>query len=253
MKSIYTRLCEARQENRKQLAILVDPDKSDAESIRHLAARCREHQVDYIFAGGSLITNGNLHQTISLLRQNTSIPIILFPGSHEQIDKTADAILLLSLISGRNPEYLIGQHVTAAPKLQQSGLEILPTGYILVESGNTTTVQYISNTSPVPMNKPDIAAITALAGEQLGLRLIFADAGSGAHFPVSPVMIKSIREMISVPLITGGGIRTAEQAFESAHAGADLIVIGNAVEKNPDLISEIAIAVKQASGISIRN
>ena len=220
--------------------------------MRQLAKQCNDHQIDYIFAGGSLITNGSLHQTIALLKQFTAIPVILFPGSHEQIDKTADGILLLSLISGRNPEYLIGQHVTAAPKLKQSSLEILPTGYILVESGNTTTVQYISNTQPVPMNKPEIAACTALAGEQLGLKLIFADAGSGAHYPVSPAMIRMIREQISIPLITGGGIRTAEQAFESAHAGADLIVIGNAVEKNPELIPEMAIAVKQASGISIR-
>jgi phosphoglycerol geranylgeranyltransferase len=253
MKAIYQQLCAARANQKKQLAVLIDPDKVEPVSLRKLAESCVEHQVDYLFVGGSILTGGSLSTTLTLLRSYCDLPLVLFPGSHDQVDSMADAILLLSLISGRNPEYLIGQHVTAAPKLKQSGLEIIPTGYILIESGNTTTVQYVSNTVPVPAGKPEIAACTALAGEQLGMKVIFAEAGSGAEYPVPVSVIEQIRAEISIPLIVGGGIRTPELAYERAVAGADLIVIGNVLEKDPLLLSELSMAIRHASGTRVKN
>ncbi|CAN5591380.1 geranylgeranylglyceryl/heptaprenylglyceryl phosphate synthase [soil metagenome] len=237
---IYSRICENKLNGRKQLAVLVDPDKTTSSSLDLLCHLCMDHHVDFIFVGGSLLTNGDLGATIKGIRERCSIPVMIFPGSHQQIDANADAILLLSLISGRNADLLIGQHVMAAPRLRASGLEIIPTGYVLIDGGNMTTVQYVSGTPPIPVNKPEIAACTALAGEQLGMKLIFAEAGSGATNAVSPEMIRAIKNEIQIPLIVGGGIKTAEQAKESFDAGADLIVIGNILEKDPTLIADIA-------------
>jgi len=245
--NIYQNLIEAKSKGRKLLAILVDPDKVNEASLLKLATECTKNNVDYLFVGGSLLTNGDLGKTIRFLKNNCTIPIIIFPGSHQQVDSSADGILLLSLISGRNPDLLIGQHVIAAPNLKTSGLEILSTGYLLIESGNITTVQYVSNTSPIPASKIDIAVCTALAGEQLGLKLIFAEAGSGAKNPVSLTMIKAISGNISIPLIVGGGIRTPEKAAANCVAGADLIVIGNCVEEDVSLIGAIAKAVHSVS------
>ncbi len=247
MNQLYKNLLQAKSDGRKLVAILVDPDKVTEDSLLKITFECTRSKVDYIFVGGSLITNGDLRKTIRIIKNNCSIPIIIFPGSHHQIEDEADGILLLSLISGRNPDLLIGQHVIASPRLKQSNLEILPTGYILIDSGNTTTVQYVSNTVPIPADKTDIAACTALAGEQLGLKLIFAEAGSGALNPVSVEMIQAINSMICIPLIVGGGIRTPEKAIANCKAGADLIVIGNSVEKDPSLIFSISEAVHNLS------
>lgn len=165
--------------------------------------------------------------------------MILFPGNSFQLSYNADALLLLSLISGRNPELLIGKHVMVAPYLKISPLEIIPTGYILIDGGKVSSVQYISNTAPIPADKNDIAACTALAGEMLGLKLIYLDAGSGANNPISSEMISTVSAQIQVPLIVGGGIKTPAKIIENFRAGADLVVIGNAVEKNPNFIGEI--------------
>jgi putative glycerol-1-phosphate prenyltransferase len=179
-------------------------------------------------------------QVIRQIKTQSSIPVILFPGSNLHIDTSADAIFFLSLISGRNPDFLIGQHVIAAPSLKKSRLEILPTGYILVDSGRQTTVSYISNTMPIPYDKPEIAACTAMAGEMLGLKLIYLDAGSGALKQISSKMIAAVRKSVDVPLIVGGGIRSAEEALEAFEAGADVVVIGNGIEKNPNLLAEVS-------------
>jgi len=219
---------------------LLDPDKVGQDAFEELLIRCVEHQVDFFFVGGSLITNFALSEVIASIRAYTPIPVILFPGNSLHIEPSADAILLLSLISGRNPEFLIGQHVIAAPLLKQSGLEILPTGYLLVDSGAQTTVSYISNTMPLPHDKPSVAACTALAGEMLGLKLMFLDAGSGARRPVSPEMIAAVRATVDTPIIVGGGINSAEKAEAALQAGADVIVVGNGIEANPDLLPEIA-------------
>jgi putative glycerol-1-phosphate prenyltransferase len=199
-----------------------------------------ENCVDFFFVGGSLVTTTNLNEVIKHMKENVSIPVILFPGSSLQIDPSADAILFLSLISGRNPDLLIGQHVIAAPILRNNKIEVIPTGYILVNSGKTTSVAYISNTTPIPEDKYSLAACTALAGEMLGLRLVYLDAGSGAEREISAKMISAVRKAVSVPLIVGGGINTSRKAITALEAGADLIVIGNALEKDPNLLTEIS-------------
>ncbi len=228
----------------KQFAILVDPEQCNEGILKSLMALAASSAVDYIMVGGSLLVNDHLDKCIELIKSETDLPVILFPGSEMQINGKADAILLLSLISGRNPELLIGKHVSAAPYLKASGLEILPTGYMLIESGNSTTALYMSNTTPIPREKDDIAVCTAMAGEMLGMKIIYMDAGSGAHKPVSASMISRVKEQISIPLIVGGGIKTPEIAIESCKAGADIIVVGTAIENDIRLVKEISYAVK---------
>lgn len=231
------------RQGKKQLAILIDPDKSDNKTLEEIAGRAAEGGVDYFFVGGSLLINNRMDECIKILKQAGKIPVILFPGNTLQMSNKADAILFLSLISGRNAEMLIGRHVIAAPYLKLSNLEVIPTGYMLIESGRPTAVSYMSNSDPIPSDKNDIAICTAMAGEMLGLKLIFMDAGSGALNAVSESMISQVKQSISIPLVIGGGIRTPEKAAANARAGADLIVIGNATEKNPSLISEICQAI----------
>lgn len=226
---------------KKSIAVLVDPDKADDPArLRHLIDLANENCIDFFFVGGSLITRSNLPEVIQTIKENMSIPVVLFPGSSQQIDPAADAILFLSLISGRNPDLLIGQHVQAAPLLRSYRMEVLPTGYMLINSGKLSSVAYISNTLPIPDDKYDLAACTALAGEMLGLKLIYLDAGSGAERAISPRMIAAVRESIQIPLIVGGGINTPDKAQAALEAGADMIVIGNALEKDPDLLTEIS-------------
>ncbi len=228
-------------QGKKSIAVLVDPDKAeDPAKLKQLIHLANENCIDFFFVGGSLITTPNLSEVVQSIKEDVNIPVILFPGSSVQIDPSADAILFLSLISGRNPDLLIGQHVQAAPILKNNRMEVMPTGYMLISSGRTTSVAYISNTTPIPEDKYSLAACTALAGEMLGLRLIYLDAGSGAEREISPRMISAVRKSISVPLIVGGGITTPQKAISALEAGADMIVIGNALEKNPDLLTEIS-------------
>lgn len=228
------------------IALLVDPDKSDTSDCKQIGESAESAGVDFFFVGSSLITNGNFEECIQTLKRY-SIPVILFPGNAMQVSINADALLFLSLISGRNPEMLIGRHVLAAPALKKSQLEIIPTGYMLIDSGAPTSVSYMSGTIPIPYDKDDIAYCTALAGEMLGLKLIYLDAGSGARFTVSNHMIEAVKKNISVPLIVGGGIRTPEKISEMCMAGADLIVVGNALEKDPGIIPELVAAAHSAS------
>ncbi len=229
--------------NKKGFAVLLDPDKLDPQSLDDRIAAINASSVDYIFVGGSLISTDNMDMVLTQLSEHTDVPKILFPGNSLHVHPKADGILLLSLISGRNPEFLIGQHVIAAPMLKRSGLDILPTGYILVDGGRPTTVSYISNTTPVPADKPDVAAATALAGEMLGLKYIYLDAGSGALFPVREEMIRMVKNTVGVPVIVGGGMRTKEDVQKALNAGADIVVIGNAIEKNPEFLQEIGSTV----------
>src|SRR5205809_1421556 len=188
--------------------------------------------VDYFLVGGSLVISNHLDDVVKHIKDNCSIPVILFPGSPTQLSKYADALLYLSLISGRNPELLIGQHVVSAPTVRQSGLEILSTGYMVIDGGAPTTVSYISNASPVPADKNEIAMCTAMAGEMLGMKLIYMDSGSGAKRPITETMIHLVSKSISVPLVVGGGIVEPEKAYLNCKAGADMIVVGNAIEKD---------------------
>lgn len=242
--NIYQSINDKKLSGTKQLAVLIDPDKADNNQIKTLARLAADNKVDYFFVGGSLLVNNELDNCIKLLKEQSGIPVVLFPGNTLQMSYRADAMLFLSLISGRNPEMLIGRHVVAAPYLKLSKVEVIGTGYMLIESGKPTAVSYMSNSYPIPADKNDIAMCTAMAGEMLGLKLIFMDAGSGAINPVSESMINHVSASINIPLIVGGGISTPERAEKSARAGADVIVIGNAVEKDPTLISEISSSIK---------
>lgn len=239
--NLLSALREKYKLGKKSIAVLIDPDKvDDLSKLHYLINLASENCVDYFFIGGSLITTANLSEVIKHIKKNVNLPVVLFPGNSMQIEPSADAILFLSLISGRNPELLIGQHVMAAPILKNTRLEIIPTGYMLINSGRITSVAYISNTIPIPEDKYSLAACTAMAGEMLGLQCIYLDAGSGAEREISPKMIASVRRAINLPLIIGGGINSPIKAMNALEAGADMIVIGNALEKDPDMLIEIS-------------
>jgi len=240
---IYNHIIESKKKGRKLFSILIDPDEQTKESLLQIIEKSKSANVDLFFIGGSLLTNNSLDFCISIIKQNCKIPVVLFPGNSMQVNNKADGILFLSLISGRNPEMLIGNHVITAPFLKESDIEVLSTGYMLIDSGKATSVSYMSNTIPIPHEKDDIAVCTALAGEMLGLKMIYMDGGSGAINTVSEKMIGSVAKNINVPLIIGGGINTAEKAKEKCRAGADIIVVGNAIEKENGLIQEIAHAI----------
>lgn len=241
--NIYQAITEKKKEGKKQFAVLIDPDKPSDDDLKKIAQIATESKVDYFFVGGSLLTNDSLDACIKIIKTNCDIPVVLFPGNALQMSPKADAFLYLSLISGRNPELLIGAHVISAPYLKLSGLEVIPTGYMLIDGGRATTVTYMSNSMPIPADKPDISSCTAMAGEMLGMKLIYMDAGSGAQNHIPLEMVKMVSQSVDIPLIIGGGIRTPELAAGIAKAGADLIVVGNKFESNPDLIAEMAKAI----------
>jgi phosphoglycerol geranylgeranyltransferase len=236
--NIYNCISERKK---KRIAILIDPDKNTSDSLDRILQNCNQFGVDFIFVGGSLVV-GNISETIIYIKNRTQIPVIIFPGNVIQVSDKADGILFLSLISGRNPEYLIGQHVISAPTLKKSGLEIISTAYILIENGRTTSVEYISNTVPIPANKPEIIVATALAGEMLGMKLIYLEAGSGAAKSVALGIISEVRKNLEIPILVGGGIRNADDVSKIFKSGADLVVISSAVEENPDVIAELCQA-----------
>lgn len=233
---------------KKMLAVLIDPDSIPDEAfLIDLCGKAESSGADLILVGGSLITNGFFNDCVRVIKRESKLPVLLFPGSLMQISHDADAILFLSLISGRNPELLIGKQVLAAPQLKKSRLEVIPTGYILIDGGKTTSVSYMSGTTPIPADKPAIAATTALAGTLLGLKVIYMDAGSGALNPVPANVIEAVSDQVDVPLFVGGGMRTVEQVTAACKAGAHVIVVGNAFEKDPGLVAELAKAVHGAS------
>ena len=234
-----------QDKSRKKLAVLIDPDKPTDAQIISIIDKAKAADVDFFFVGGSLLVTDSLDHCIKLIKEHCDIPVLIFPGNSLQISKYCDGFLLLSLISGRNPEMLIGRHVIAAPYLKLYGNEIIPTGYMLIDSGKATSVTYMSDTTPIPHDKDDIAMCTAIAGEMLGLKLIYLEAGSGAMMPVSTSMISKVKQMINIPLIVGGGIKTPEMAAKAVKAGADVIVIGTAFEKEPELLNRFAKAIHE--------
>lgn len=241
---LYHQITGNKQEGRKSFSVLIDPDKvTDPKLLDKILTLSVDAAIDYFFVGGSLVISNNLDECIRHLKENSSIPVLLFPGAPSQVSRYADALLYLSLISGRNPELLIGQHVISAPAVKQSGLEIIPTGYMVIDGGAPTTVSYISNASPIPSDKNEVAMCTAMAGEMLGMKLIFMDAGSGAKRPITETMIEKVSSTVDIPLIIGGGITDAEKAYRNCKAGADIIVVGNAIEKDPSLIKEVSDAI----------
>ena len=240
---VLDRFNQNHKNKTKQFAVLIDPDKMDEKSLYQLMGKANDAHVDWLFVGGSLLTKDALSECLSFINEVSEIPTVIFPGSMLQISDKADAIFLLSMISGRNPDLLIGQHVVAAPYLKETDIEVLPTGYVLIDGGRPTTVSYISNTHPIPADKGDIAACTALAGQMLGLKLIYMDSGSGAKHPVPVKVIQQVSSQIDIPLIVGGGITTPELAIEDCKAGADVIVVGNAIEKDPEILTDISAAI----------
>jgi putative glycerol-1-phosphate prenyltransferase len=244
--TIYPQLKQLKSENKNAFAVLIDPDGVTPDSIQHIADLCNEAAVDFVFMGGSIMVTTHVDICIQNFKKQSNIPVVLFPGSPSQVSPSADALLYLSLISGRNPDLLIGQHVISAPSIKASGLEVISTGYMVIDGGVPTTVSYMSHSAPIPANKPDVALCTAWAGELQGKHVIYMDAGSGAQFPISKEMIHKVSSNIDIPLIVGGGIRTPEKVQENCKAGAQIIVVGNAIEKDPSLIREMSLATKEA-------
>lgn len=243
--NVYHSLAEKKKSGQKAFTVLIDPDKVVSSSLSSLLRSANDSKVDYLFVGGSLVVSDHLDECIEQIKKESSIPVILFPGSPSQLSRHADALLYLSLISGRNPELLIGQHVISAPFVKKSGLEIMSTGYMVIDGGAPTTVSYISGAAPIPADKAEIALCTAMAGEMLGHKLIYMDAGSGARKPITEEMISLVAKNIEVPLVVGGGIRDAEKVYRNCKAGADVVVVGNVLEKEPSLLEEMAAAVRQ--------
>ena len=239
-----------QQRGHKSLAVLLDPDDFTEASCRHLLQLAGRHPIDYFFVGGSLVLTTQQAALIAFLKAHSTVPVLLFPSHSLHLEGPADGLLLLSLISGRNPEFLIGQHVVAAPRLRASGLQLLPTGYLLVDSGRPTTASYVSGTAPLPHDKPSIAAATALAGEQLGLRLMYLDGGSGAQNPVSAAMVRAVRQIVSTPIIVGGGLNTSEKLHAALSAGADVVVVGNQLEEAPEFLAEAVAVVRSFAAVA---
>ena len=243
MSNTYSYIKNKKQNNEKLFAILIDPDSLGTTNFNLLLQNISNFPPDIIFVGGS-ITSKDIDKTIIEIKKNTNIPIVLFPGNVLQISKHADALLFISLISGRNPEYLIGHHVIAAPFIKQTNLEVIPTGYILIETNKTTSVEYMSNTKGIPAEKTDIIIATAIAGEMLGQKLIYLEAGSGANNAVHENVIQEVKKNISVPIIVGGGISNIDICTKILDAGADIVVIGTAIEKNPDKLKDFYNVIK---------
>ena len=241
--AVYQSLLERKNNRKKAFALLIDPDKTTPDHLGTLIPRAQKALVDYIFIGGSLVLTDHMDDCIDVIRQHSDLPVVLFPGHPSQVSAKADALLYLSLISGRNADLLIGQHVISAPAVRQSGVEVISTGYMVIDGGAPTSVSYISNAGPIPADKDDIAFCTAMAGEMLGKKIIYMDAGSGAKTPVSESMIRQVRAHIDIPLLIGGGIREPESAYRDCQAGADVIVVGNAIEKDPALLEEMGAAI----------
>ena len=237
--NILNKIIKAKEEGNKQIAVLIDPDKLNSSELMKLISKINTSPINYILVGGSLLSSDQMDEYISIIKENIRIPVIIFPGSVHQISNKADGILFLSLISGRNPEFLIGSQVVAAPLLKRSKLEVLSTGYVLVDSGVQTTASYISNTTPLPRDKADIAVATALASEMIGHKILYLDGGSGAKLEVPSNMIAAVKKNINIPLIVGGGINTKEKLETAFNSGADIVVIGTAIEKNQDFLDDV--------------
>ena len=233
---------------KKLFSILIDPENFSKKDLDHTIKIANNNNIDFILIGGSLISE-SLDNSIQRIKSLTRIPVLLFPGSLHQLSEMADGILLLSLISGRNPEHLIGNHVLAAPILKKMNIEVISTGYILVGDSETSAVEYISNTIPIPSHKKDIVVATALAGEMIGNQVMYLEGGSGAKTPIPPEIITAVRKNIAVPLIVGGGISTEKDALKAYQAGADMIVVGNAIESKPGLIEQIKKITLQFSNV----
>ena len=240
---IYEQIRQKMTEGKKMLAVLIDPDKG-IPSLSDFIKQVNAFPPDFIFIGGSLIFK-SVKDMVESIKKECSIPVVLFPGNALQFSSNADGLLYLSLISGRNPEFLIGQHVTSSYAVKKSGIEVLSTGYILVDGGKPTSVGYMSNTMPIPLDKPEIAVATAIAGELIGHKLIYLEAGSGALCAISAEMITAVKQHIDIPLIVGGGLRTSFDVQHVLQAGADIVVVGSILEKRPKSLESLVTEVRR--------
>ena len=244
MNSIYKHILLNQQENRKMLAVLLDPDQCRGSLLASTIAALKSNVPDFIFVGGSHALSST-DSLIELLKEETKAGIVLFPGNASQFSVRADALLYLSLLSGRNAEFLIGQHINSALAIKNSNIEVIPTGYLLIDGGKPSSVEYISNTRPIPADKNEIALSTSVAAELLGMKLIYLEAGSGAKHPVTPKMIEKVKNGLSIPLIVGGGIKNTNQLRAAFEAGADLVVVGNIFESNPAMIADFVECTRE--------
>ena len=239
MEAIYKDIQDCISEGKKLLAVLIDPDKFSVENTSNFIGKVNKSIATHIFVGGSLVDAGATEALVSELKKHTNLPVVLFPGDVTQITDKADALLFLSLLSGRNPEYLIGKHVKAVSKLKDSYLEVIPTGYILIESGKITAVEKVTDTKPIIRENVQDILDTAKAGQLLGMKLIYLEAGSGAKYPLNREIIKTVKNELHIPLIVGGGIRSKSQIENAYKAGADIVVIGTAFEEDESFLDEL--------------
>ena len=235
---VYDYIKENIEKKGSLFFLLIDPDKMKIEKIDELVPVFEDADVDVLLIGGSLILDSDFNEFVKAIKNKTKIPVVIFPGGIEQVSPYADAILFLSIVSGRNPENLIGKHVIAAPLIKRINLEPISTAYILVESGRTTTAEFLSNSKPIPRHKPDLAAAHALAAEYLGMKLVYLEAGSGAELSVPEEMIYIVSRMVSIPVIVGGGIRSPIEARKKVEAGAKIVVVGNYFD-NPENFKQL--------------
>ncbi len=241
--SIFTNLITAVSKKGAVYVVLIDPDRNDEDSIQDCVLKANESGVDALFVGGSLMMDSKCLDRVKLIKSFSNIPVIFFPGGVGQLNSHYDAMLFMSVISGRNPHYLIGEQVIAAPLVKDMGIETIPTGYILIDGGAGSTVEFMSGTRPIPMDRVDVTVAHALAGQYLGMKLIYFEAGSGAKYPVSSHLIKAVNDVIDVPMIVGGGIRTPEVAAELVHSGASIIVTGTVIENDVSRMKEFSDAI----------
>lgn len=241
---VYNKLLELAKK-RANYFCLLDPDELQADQIQDFAKMCEENGADGLLVGGSIMVNNKFQSNLKLIKESVNIPVLIFPGIFDFVSPHADALLLLSVVTSRNPQMLIGEQVRAAPLIKHYDLEAIGTAYMIIESGNSTSVQFMSGSLPLPRTKNDLAVAHALAGQYLGMKLIYMDAGSGAKYAATDEMIAAVRKNVDLPIILGGGINTPEVALQKAKAGADFIVTGNVLENNPDpkLIREFADAI----------
>ncbi len=245
MSIIFEYLVKVKEQKGAGYLVLIDPDKQSPGTTSAFASKSQEAGVDAFLVGSSLLMSENLDSVIQDIKANSNLPVIISPGASSHLSRYADAVLFLSLISGRNPDFLIGEHVKAAPLVRRYGIEAIPTGYMLIEGGSCTSVQFISSTLPIPRDKLDIAVVHAMAAEMLGMKFVYLECGSGSLLSVPNEMISAVKSNINIPLIVGGGITEPKDAAEKVQAGADFIVTGNVLEKTNDikLMYEFADAV----------
>lgn len=241
--TVYQKLLNVKNEKGAGFLVLLDPDRMSVSEIVELAKKSEKGGADGFLVGSSLLLSTRFDEAVKEIKANVDVPVTIFPGNANQVSRYADAILFLSLISGRNPHLLIGEQVKAAPAIKEFGLEPIPTGYMIIESGGATSVQFMSDTQPIPKNKPDIAKVHALAAEYLGMKFVFLEAGSGAENSVPDVIIREVNDFVSIPIIVGGGLKDPDMAYNKVKSGASFVVIGNCLEKDDSAIKEFAEAI----------